>query len=308
VSATAQDPLFVGLPAERDVVARFTIPGEPVSKARARFTKYGSRVQTYTPQRTRDAESAVALQYRAAGGALCPDALQGFGVAAIFYNGTRQRRDVDNMLKLILDGLNGVAWVDDLQVTEVAGSKRFLDDRDAAHTDVVVYRTDTLLRRERPCGECGTALTTYPSWGRSGARYCSPPCREAAKAKKREEARRARGERPVVCQECGATFHSAASKPPRFCSKACTAAGGRIDIACGVCGQTFSQARSLVARGQIYCSAVCRATHAREVQRERRSLRMRGTCSICGAGTTRPEYRRCNPCKLAGLVAPGVRP
>lgn len=35
------------------------------------------------------------------------------------------RPDVDNLVKLVKDGLNGAAWLDDSQVTNVSGSKQY---------------------------------------------------------------------------------------------------------------------------------------------------------------------------------------
>lgn len=42
---------------------------------------------------------------------------------ADFYCHNRQRRDVDNLLKSIMDGINGVAFADDSQVVSVHASK-----------------------------------------------------------------------------------------------------------------------------------------------------------------------------------------
>ena len=36
-----------------------------------------------------------------------------------------QRPDVDNLIKTVLDGLNGIAWKDDAQVIEVTGRKEW---------------------------------------------------------------------------------------------------------------------------------------------------------------------------------------
>ncbi|MCW2899302.1 MAG: RusA family crossover junction endodeoxyribonuclease, partial [Streptosporangiaceae bacterium] len=84
------------------VVARFTVDGEPVSKARPRFATKGSKNQTYTPQKTRDAEQVVAWKFRATAPGHKPNSEHTYGVTALFVSGTRHRRDVDNMLKLIL--------------------------------------------------------------------------------------------------------------------------------------------------------------------------------------------------------------
>lgn len=302
MTSPAQDALFPGLPPERDVVARFTVDGEPVSKARARFTKRGSKVVSYTPEKTKAGEMRMAAAFRAAGGRKDPSTETTFGVSATFHHGTHQRRDVDNMLKLVLDGLNGVAWVDDTQVVEVAGRKRYAGSRDLAHTEVVVYRVGTVDRKVARCARCGSDIPTYDSW-HSTARYCGQECREAAKAEKRDQARRDRGARPLTCEACGETFHSESRTPPRFCSKRCANTGGRVEIPCGTCGTTFTQYRSWAAQGRVYCSPECTKAHNAAVARERRTKSFPGTCRICGAGTTRKEYRRCNPCKLAGKTS-----
>src|SRR3954468_10598750 len=98
-------------------------PTSVVSTARARYARKGQKVVAYTPKTTTSAERDVAWRYRAAAapGAGRPLERQGFGLACTFYLTTRQRRDVDNMIKLVSDALTGVAWADDSQVTEVSG-------------------------------------------------------------------------------------------------------------------------------------------------------------------------------------------
>ena len=87
-----------------ELVAEFEVPGEPVSKARARFSRQNGKTVAYTPERTKTGEQRIAIAYRAAGGRRCRDTETAFAVHADFLNGTMQRRDVDNMLKLVLDG------------------------------------------------------------------------------------------------------------------------------------------------------------------------------------------------------------
>jgi crossover junction endodeoxyribonuclease RusA len=295
VNAQPQDRLFVGLPAERDVVARFEVPGEPVSKARARFTKYGSAVRSYTPEKTRTAEERMAVAYRGAGGRLEQDADVTFGVTATFYNGTRQRRDVDNMLKLVLDGLNRVAWLDDNQVVEVTGRKRYVGKASPALTEVVVYRVGRIDRDRLTCQQCGVEFLTYASW--SARKFCSAECISASRRKARER----------TCEHCGRAYHAhGKTRATRFCSVDCSNAAGRIDIPCGTCGTTFSQNRSWAAQGRVYCSTECSHAHDAEVRSSRRTATFRGTCLVCGAGTTRPEYKRCAPCRIAGRPVPEV--
>lgn len=95
------------------------IPGRPVPKARHQVRLYRGRVITYTPPKTREFEKAVrvyALKYRV-------KKQEGdLAVVATFY--TSGPGDVDNLLKSLLDGLNGVAWEDDKQVKAVLAVKK----------------------------------------------------------------------------------------------------------------------------------------------------------------------------------------
>lgn len=131
----------------------FTIPGEPMSKARARVVNG----HAYTPERTRVAEAGVQAAFRAVAGA---DALKSYesgaryGVRALFCNRTRQRRDIDNMLKLILDALNGLAWTDDTQVAEIV-ARKLLVPKGEERTEVAVYELEPDMGLSAECGECG---------------------------------------------------------------------------------------------------------------------------------------------------------
>jgi Holliday junction resolvase RusA-like endonuclease len=185
------------------IIARFTVDGEPVSKARARFTGYGSKARTYTPAKTLEAERVVQAAFRQAAPAHVPDPEATYGVTALFFQGTRQRRDVDNMLKLLLDGLNGVAWTDDNNVVEVSGRK-VLEQRGDARTEVLIYRVGGVPRLTANCALCGSAFETYPS-GRK--KFCTPECANAAKRK------------PLgPCAQCGKPVNNLKAK---HCSQRC---------------------------------------------------------------------------------------
>ena len=92
----------------------FTVEGRPISKGRPRVTRWG----TFTPQRTRDHEEAIAWAARDAMARLAITPFEGdVCVEATFY--VAGTADLDNLAKALLDGLNGVAFQDDRQVTQL---------------------------------------------------------------------------------------------------------------------------------------------------------------------------------------------
>lgn len=282
-TATAHtEAAFFGLIREHTelpVIARFTIDGEPRSKARPRFGK-GGRV--YTPAETMAAERAVGFAFLAS----CPkgfkpDDTTTYGLMCLFFNGTRQRRDVDNMVKLISDGLNGIAWVDDSQVTELGGRKQHSADAAHARTEVIVYRTGIIERPKATCEQCGQMFDTYTSWGKR--KYCTTACRSAHL--------RAHRERP--CNHCGKKYVPSSSPAPAFCSTACRKLATTVELACCECGQKFRIAPSIQAqRAAAVCGTECR----REYWRKHRLVAARGTCSQCGGPTSKKNYVRCRTC------------
>lgn len=276
--------LVVDIPRDA-VTAHFTVPGEPVSKARARFTHRGSKTFAFTPEKTRAAETAVAAAYRAAGGKLDPDVGATYGVKAIFSNGTRQRRDIDNMLKLILDGLNRVAWQDDNQVVEVSARKHYTPTRSDAKTEVWVYRVDSERAKTAVCEECSKVYATYDSWVAAGRRFCSRDCSSA-------ESRRARQR---TCVTCGVEFLAGNRRAAAlYCSRQCHSADGRLKVSCDECGQSFERQRCHV-KVRNYCSGPCVAAAHRRSARSRPA----GTCESCGGPVTKKQYKRCRACRQA---------
>lgn len=122
---------------------RFTVAGEPVAKGRARaFIRHG-HVAHYTPEKTARYENLVRLTAQQAMGTDEP--IQGpvsLVVKAYMsipssWSKTKQqqaqageitptkRPDLDNIVKAIKDGANGVAWKDDSQVIDCSSSKRY---------------------------------------------------------------------------------------------------------------------------------------------------------------------------------------
>ena len=119
----------------------FTIPGEPVAKARPRVTRAGI---TYTPAKTVNYETLVKELFCVA----YPDhrpvdvpvrmLLKAyFGIPASWSKKKQQaaldgsirptkKPDIDNIIKT-MDALNGIAWRDDSQVVHVTASKYYSD-------------------------------------------------------------------------------------------------------------------------------------------------------------------------------------
>lgn len=112
--------------------ARFYVPFV-LGKGRARFMKGSGRA--YTPRKTADAMESIRAAYAAAGGSKAPEGAEvSVHITTIRpLPKTTPRRiedepdvhkpDVDNIAKLVLDALNGVAWEDDAQVTDLVVGK-----------------------------------------------------------------------------------------------------------------------------------------------------------------------------------------
>jgi len=114
----------------------FTVPGDPVVKGRPRFTRYG---KTYTPKKTVDAEAAIA--------AIAGDLVQEpfgvpVGVEVAFFCATKRRTDGDNLMKLVLDAMNEVVFVDDYLVEEVRYRVYRKVEGETPRTEVCVYQLE----------------------------------------------------------------------------------------------------------------------------------------------------------------------
>lgn len=90
-------------------VFTFTIEGDPVPKGRPRFNRSNGRV--ITPKRTRDYEEHVGWAARSNG------VIKMEGDVAVWLDlAFCRNKDIDNIAKSILDGMNGIAYDDDSQV------------------------------------------------------------------------------------------------------------------------------------------------------------------------------------------------
>ena len=118
---------------------KFIVPGTPVPKARPRVTRRG----TYTPKKTRAYEQAVYTAWKEQSGVSFP---AGAPLVAYIYAHfpipsslskkrqqelvgkphTKQRGDLDNVVKSVLDALNGCAFPDDCVVCRIHAEKDYM--------------------------------------------------------------------------------------------------------------------------------------------------------------------------------------
>lgn len=117
----------------------FFVPGKVQGKARPRFSSKSGTV--YTPGRTKSYERQIAEAYEAQDGPCFEGAVM-VVIEAVFpipKSWTRAKKaeamagklppgkpDIDNILKVVLDGLNGIAYEDDKQVTIVQCKKSYM--------------------------------------------------------------------------------------------------------------------------------------------------------------------------------------
>lgn len=126
----------------------FTINGQPVGKGRPKFSgRYSNTRHAYTPRKTREYEENVKAVFLSRFGVLPfgEDARLRIEVHAWYQIPKSKPKqvkenmrleiirptvkpDLDNVIKIIMDALNGVAYPDDKQVVEMLAIKRYSDD------------------------------------------------------------------------------------------------------------------------------------------------------------------------------------
>lgn len=112
----------------------FTVYGKVQGQSRPRFTTNGKFTMVYKDKRDVAYEKEIAKAYREAGGTLHTGAVE---VHITAYRALPQSRplkvthepdtfrpDIDNICKIFLDALNGVAYKDDAQVVYLTAKKQ----------------------------------------------------------------------------------------------------------------------------------------------------------------------------------------
>ena len=129
---------------------KLTIPGKPIAKGRPKIDSRGPFARAVTPQRTETYESKVAVLARQ----VFETPIDGPVVVDILaywpMKGTKRKTvprpavrkctnpDADNVAKAILDGLNGIAFLDDAQVARLTVEKWHAAQGDPPRVEVEV--------------------------------------------------------------------------------------------------------------------------------------------------------------------------
>jgi Holliday junction resolvase RusA-like endonuclease len=211
------------------------IDGEPASKSRPRFTKKG---KPYRTKEDVDAELRTASHLKR----IFDQPWTGnIALGCVFFRPNKQRIDVDNMLKHVCDAANGIAWLDDSQVTAIYGVAE-LDVASPRTIIMFAQHRSTLTRgtdNVRPCEQCGTPFLLI---GRTTKRFCSASCSYKARGHDLSE--------PIPCKHCAAPFRRTTSAQV-MCSRQCRAdsvrgrnsSRGGPKSKCADCGQQLSHYR-----------------------------------------------------------------
>ena len=124
---------------------QFTVEGKPQGKARARtfYDGRAEKMRSVTPMQTRSYEDLIRWSYTAAGGEYMGEKVLTVDIQAFYpipksfskakrsaaagssYLRPTTKPDCDNIIKVVLDALNGVAYYDDKQVVCVSCNKYY---------------------------------------------------------------------------------------------------------------------------------------------------------------------------------------
>lgn len=133
------------------MIYSFTVHGAPIAKGRPRFSVRGGKVRTYTPAKTSTHEENIAWQAKQAikrplEGAVGMEIVTYHPIPKSASKALKQamrdssvrpttKPDADNILKLVADALNGIAYKDDKQIVHAGVAKHY----GAPRTEIVVW-------------------------------------------------------------------------------------------------------------------------------------------------------------------------
>lgn len=125
---------------------KITVPGVPEAKPRPRVGRFKN---IYTPKTKGRFEQRVAKAYvnDLLTGPVCLTLEFVFPLMKSWPKKKKlmlmgeahcSKPDIDNLVKAAMDGMNGKAYSDDCQVVKVKASKRYANEDEEAHTDIIV--------------------------------------------------------------------------------------------------------------------------------------------------------------------------
>ena len=136
---------------------RFTVPGEPKGKARPRvYRDNAGNSRAVTPKETITYENLVKWVYQNTPGATKLDGELEARIIAMYSipkSMTKKNRqlidegklhptkkpDLDNVAKIVLDSLNGIAYSDDSQIVKLTVEKHYSEN---PRVEVTLYEVD----------------------------------------------------------------------------------------------------------------------------------------------------------------------
>jgi Holliday junction resolvase RusA-like endonuclease len=180
-------------------IVKISFRGDPASKQRPRVVDR----RAFTPKETKQAEKALKLLLVLSYPKMEPDGEHCFEVSINFFCLRRQRKDLDNMTKLVLDACNGIVWVDDSQVTALNLRVSRGSDHPRTELSIIAIESDIPFI----ICPCGNKVRLYRSTEKT-RRFCSRAC--SVKSQKSPS---------IACLGCGELFHPIEEQ--RFCSQAC---------------------------------------------------------------------------------------
>lgn len=145
---------------------RFIVEGKPQGKARARtfYDQRAGKMRSITPEQTKSYEDLIRWSYKHAGGKYMGERLVRVTIKAVYpipksfskkkYEMAMRgdimpttKPDCDNIIKVVLDALNGVAYYDDKQVIQVCCAKGY-GSRGFLMIDTVEADYDWTIQKE----------------------------------------------------------------------------------------------------------------------------------------------------------------
>jgi len=148
-----------------DVKIKFTVPGEPQGKGRPKFSTFNGHVTARTPDKTVLYENLVRTMYQYSNpGRRFPDGemldLRVIAFYTIPTSASRKRReamiagtirptkkpDADNILKVVADSLNNIAYHDDAQIVDTQLRKFYSTE---PRLEITIQSVNPLNHQER---------------------------------------------------------------------------------------------------------------------------------------------------------------